>query len=1659
MSMVLSIYSQKGFREITLPERGANELQILLQKELFALETDIRLTAERSDDVWSVRTQDGAVFVQQGRSLGSAVEIEDGMKLEVDAGRGSRITVIAFQQNDPLTVYSKYSLAGIRQITIGRNEKNDICYKNDFVSGDHCVISFENGRAVLRDSSTNGTFLNFQRVFGSTALQYGDSIRIMRLNIIYLGNMIAVDACDSLQIKGMEPLDAEGLAALCGEPSGTGGVKVQYRRSPRNLRKLHTEPFEIEAPPEPQPLREQPIAMLVGPALTMSIPMVLGSLLSVLASRSSSASAGAFMYMGMVTAVASALIGAVWALVNVRYARKQHKQAENQRFERYSEYLVRMRDRIERAYNENSEALKERYISGGECCALDENSTILWNRNASYEDFLSVRLGLGDVPFQAEIRVPKERFTMFDDSLADKPSVIRQNFETLKEVPVTVDLQKHQLIGIAGGENRREAIAIAKTIMSQIAASNCYTEVKMGLVYDSGNDVDRNTWDFAMWLPHVWSSDKKIRYIATDRSEQGEVFYALTQILRNRSEEDEQNRDLKPRIVLFVTDTSLLDGEAIAKYIFSRERDLGLTTVILAEKPEDLPNECECVIQNDGSFRGVYDTRDGRRYGTQVQFDRVSDESLWRFAKALGRIEVSESGQDGEIPNALTFFDMYGVERPEELNAAERWRRSNSIASMRALVGFRNGNAPCYLDINEKYHGPHGLVAGTTGSGKSETLQTYILSLAVNFSPEDIGFFIIDYKGGGMANLFNGLPHMIGSISNLSGNQVNRAMVSIQSENRRRQRIFAEYGVNNINGYTALYKNGDAVEPIPHLFIIIDEFAELKREEPEFMKELISVAQVGRSLGVHLILSTQRPSGTVDENIWANSKFRLCLRVQDRQDSIDMLHRPEAAYLTQAGRCYLQVGNDEIFELFQSGWSGALYDEELGGGNLLIAQMLNATGKVDLVGNHAKLKRKEELKRRWVGQLIQIIEDAQQQTHSSITGRDFVLSEQHAFLAAVYSGIHAIEPDFEQNQFNTARIGDLCKAYAGADKTRGSEALVDRVIRSAARNGGRLPEIKGKTQLEVLVGYLDGVAHAVGVNNVRKLWLPVLPEYLYLDTLEEHTGNAFDGTNWPEKPQRFQLNTVIGMADDPENQAQFPVSVNFAEGGHHMLTGTVSTGKSTFLQTVIYSLAESYTPDILNMYCLDFSSKMLSVFADLKHVGGYMDESDVESDQIGKFFTMITRILDERKKLFAGTNFEDYVNHNGWTIPAILIVIDNYGGFHEKTGEAYETIMMRLVKEGIGSGIFLLVTAGGISMQELPARMAENFRTGLSLEMPDMFAYSDVLHVVRPPVLPESRVKGRGLMYYEDRVLEFQTALAAHAEGGPERNDMIKAEVERMNAAWTGPRARTVPRIPEKASRADFTALEEYREALQDPHILPVGYDAECAEVYSFDLVRNYTFLITGTKNSGKTNLMENLVLTCAERGDRVMIVELDGSRFARMAETHGLERCTDGGSLLAMFTDLQQEMVRRAPIKKQHLDARSSEETLFEAALENQRINVFISNMQTLIAELRDPDSPAFNALAFFDTLCERGRGYNIFLYAEVADRDQEDLMGYACMDCMRNYQSGIRFGGKFGDQKLLPFENVRYQDQERSMKAGIGVLPCDDSEAPLVRVVVPLA
>ena len=198
------------------------------------------------------------------------------------------------------------------------------------------------------------------------------------------------------------------------------------------------------------------------------------------------------------------------------------------------------------------------------------------------------------------------------------------------------------------------------------------------------------------------------------------------------------------------------------------------------------------------------------------------------------------------------------------------------------------------------------------------------------YKRQEIAFVLVDFKGGDMARPFLKAPHLSAIISNLSGNILYRALVSLEAEVKSRQRIFNEsaqtLGIDkiDINSYHKYFKEGRLTLPLPHLVIVIDEFAQLKSQRPEFMTKLVEIAQVGRSLGIHLILATQKPSGVVDPQIWSNSRFKACLKVLDKQDSIEMINRPDAALIKLPGRAYIQVGYDEIFEQLQSGYSGCL---------------------------------------------------------------------------------------------------------------------------------------------------------------------------------------------------------------------------------------------------------------------------------------------------------------------------------------------------------------------------------------------------------------------------------------------------------------------------------------------------------------------------------------------------------------------------------------------------------------------------------------------------------------------------------------------------------------------------------------------------------------
>ena len=1656
MSIVLSVYTKNAYKEFQLPASNNADYDIGISSQVFLLKEDLTLRLEAVEGKWRLRHSRAYTLEKESGDPYDYLRSDD--ILRITTWLEERITVVVTERESTFEVLNKYSIASLNQVTVGSASENDIRYRFlDLVSRRHAVLKKNGKDWIIEDVSANGIFLNEKKISGRATLHLGDCINIYGLKIIFLDGRLAIAAVNHQLSLNNKILPLHYVRSQSQEGMDAGRRvrgKNYFHRAPRNVAPLDEEQIVIDAPPGAKVMNRKPLLMVIGPSFTMMIPMLLGTMLTMYMRSSSGAYSGAFMYTGIITSVGSAVLGVFWALMNIRYEKKITVEEEQKRFDAYSSYLVRQVELIKEKYEKTRQNLLELYPDAEACMEYDRTNPALWSRNRRHEDFLSHRLGLGSLPFQITIDAPKERFSMTDDNLMEKPRMIKKEYDTLYDVPVQVDLASSHVIGLVGGQGKKGALEIMHVLSAQIAANNSYTDVKLIYIYDGKNHGEE--WQFAKWLPHVWAEDKKARYVASNKEEASDVFYELVKIFRMRSEDEHQKKNTlpKPYYIMFVADASVLEGELITKYIYDGQKSVGLTTCIMAESYEQLPNLCEFVIQKDGEFEGSYRLSDAERH--PVRFDQAGAEKMERLARRLSGIEVKEVEKGGDIPNALTFFEMFHVNSPEELKAEERWRKNRNYENMKAEVGVKAGGEMCYLDVHEKYHGPHGLVAGTTGSGKSETLQTYMLSLALNFSPDDISFFIIDYKGGGMANLFDGLPHLIGQISNLSGNQVRRAMVSIKSENKRRQRVFNEHNVNNINLYTKLYKNGEATMPVPHLFIIIDEFAELKREESDFMKELISVAQVGRSLGVHLILATQKPSGTVDDNIWSNSKFRLCLRVQDRQDSNDMLHKPDAAYITQAGRCYLQVGNDELYELFQSGYSGAVYDENAGSFQSGIASMISITGKEALIGSNLKRKQQAELRLNWICSLVKII----QQTAAGRMQTLKQLSESPDAVEAIYEKLEEVGIDYPRSEYNSRRLEELFRNYmkisdiVSRDNPKRLEEEVRELLKYVDQNNVKLPEQKMKTQLDAMVEYLAKTAREHGYNHNFQLWMPLLPVSFPIMQLAGYKEHLFDGKIWPQAPEEWALEVPLGLCDDPVNQAQMPLVVSFSQNGHHAFCGMIVSGKSTLLQTLFYGIIHKYAPDYVNLYAIDLSSHMLSAFEHAPHTGGVIYEDDQE--KMNKFFHMMEQMLEERKKLFKGGNYSQYVRANGIKVPAVIVAIDNYANFREKTDNKYEDVVLHLAHDGVGYGIFLAITAGGFGSSEIQSKVGDNIKTVLCLQMNDKFQYADAMRVPRIETLPEANIKGRGLAKVGERILEFQTALSLEAEDDYQRMERIEKECRQMHETWTGKRAKQIPVIPEKPVWFEFQELTDTEEMFEGDRYLPMGYDMESASPFGIDLSKIYCYMISGRARSGKTNALKALIRSARKRGGKLVVIEHGSDELKSTAAKMDAQYIDTQAAQSEFFASLLEPIKKRNGIKKALIEE-GREEDVYESMLKEEKYYIFIADIVSFITSVYKPEEGVLNIRPFLENITEKGKMLNVYFFAGINPDSLSSIIGLRAYENMTGYRTGVHFGGNVSNLRYMDFGYMNYTEQAKTFKAGIGQLPSGNDDS-VARVVVPL-
>lgn len=916
--MIVSLLGKNSMDSITLPNKING--QYWLYSEING-ENPFRVVGiEGVNNEWIIVSNRKYSIIDANNSEVRAAVLTEKCSYRIKSDDGESFCVFTEPVTEDRQVFSKYLIADNLKLVVGRNEQNDISIDNRLISAKHFELIYNNGSWYVNDlNSSNGTFVNDLKVT-QQELHIGDIINVMGFKLIVGKRFIAINNPDfTVRVNNSNLISyvKQEEITVYEEDYELEEMECFYR-SPRFKRDIKTAEFKIDPPPESPISEEMPWVLVLGTSFTMGA-MSFITIANAITSKN---------YMSMAMGC-SMLIGTLLLpIITKKYEKKQKIKKEAYRQKKYKAYLDEIVTMINDESELQAEILRENHITVGECeNRILNTSRNLWERGMGQNDFLKLRIGLGEGELDAEIKCADKKFLLNDDNLNEEMFDICESPKKLTDIPITYSLFEDYISGVIGV--RSIALQFAKGLIFQIASMYSYDEVKMVFIF---NENEAEGFNYVKWLPHVWNDEKTFRYIAGNQNEAKEVSAQLEKVIEARQEiPEEEMNEASPYYIIFSFDSALAARADAIKTLLAKKENIHFSLVTFYDELKNVPPESSMIIELNGNSGKLFNKNDISGKAVSFTPDIFITNDARDLSVKLANIPLSSVANGYKLPGMMTFLQMFGVGKIEHLNASTRWVENDPTKSLETEVGVDTYGELFKLDLHEKFHGPHGLVAGMTGSGKSEFVITYILSLAVNYHPNEVAFVLIDYKGGGMAKSFETLPHTVGIITNLDGAAIKRSLVSIEAELKRRQAIFAEVskqiGVSNIDiyKYQKLYREGTVSEPLQHLFIISDEFAELKTQQPEFMTQLVSAARIGRSLGVHLILATQKPSGVVDDQIWSNSKFRVCLKVQEKADSMDMLKRPEAAELTTTGRFYLQVGYNELFELGQSAWSGAPY--------------------------------------------------------------------------------------------------------------------------------------------------------------------------------------------------------------------------------------------------------------------------------------------------------------------------------------------------------------------------------------------------------------------------------------------------------------------------------------------------------------------------------------------------------------------------------------------------------------------------------------------------------------------------------------------------------------------------------------------------------------
>jgi DNA segregation ATPase FtsK/SpoIIIE, S-DNA-T family len=664
----------------------------------------------------------------------------------------------------------------------------------------------------------------------------------------------------------------------------TGGV-VPFNRPPRPA--LPDEPDPLDLPAEPEPSRARRALSLAS----IAAPIVLGGVLVWITGNWRFA---LFLLMSPVIAVGNWLSSRRQATkedaANTRAFRKALRDLDHD----LEAAAAAERARREELLPDLAEVARR----------VHTPSSQLWQRRPHHADFLKLRAGVGDVPWEPPVQRPRQRPPVAVQEVLDRHA-------RLPRSPVEVDLSRGGVVGIVG--DRSAALSLARALVCQAAAHHGPADLGVAIL---ARDDRARDWDWAKWLPHVRDASGSGRWLAGDRQTADALLAALTAedpadegAGRRRSraaEEAPQGR----HVLTVLDDVALTQGRRAPARRLLRGDHHPAAGIVIAESADQLPAVTTTVVELFSELGDAELRRPQAAWGVdELVIGGCTDVTARELARTLARYEDPELELVGAgLPRTVRLLPLLGMDDLDTSVIERAWRAGLPDPAPATPLGVGEDGV-VHLDLVTD--GPHGLIGGTTGSGKSELLRSLVAGMAARLDPDHLVFVLVDYKGGSAFDRCADLPHTVGMVTDLDGHLGERALRSLEAELHQRERVLRDAGAQDLPDYL---RSGAPAGPLPRLLVVIDEFATLAAELPDLLGALVGIAQRGRSLGVHLLLATQRPSGSVNANIKANTNLRIALRVQDAADSTDVIDRRDAAELSRAtpGRAYVRLGPGDV---------------------------------------------------------------------------------------------------------------------------------------------------------------------------------------------------------------------------------------------------------------------------------------------------------------------------------------------------------------------------------------------------------------------------------------------------------------------------------------------------------------------------------------------------------------------------------------------------------------------------------------------------------------------------------------------------------------------------------------------------------------------------